>query len=64
MNAKDEMPHNRLQTPVDRDLIRMFLKLTPEARILSNDNAINAIAELRNAFKKQRNAASRSQIAD
>jgi hypothetical protein len=64
MNAKNEMPHHSLQTPVDRDLIRMFLQLTPEARILSNDNAINAIAELRDAFKKQRSAASRSQIAD
>ncbi|MGE0085684.1 MAG: hypothetical protein AB7S75_14845 [Desulfococcaceae bacterium] len=34
---------------VDTGLIAMFLKMSPEERVLSNDNAINAIAELRNA---------------
>ncbi|MDO9262396.1 MAG: hypothetical protein Q7U02_00410 [Desulfosalsimonadaceae bacterium] len=63
MTPKEIMQHTH-QVGVDRDLIRMFLKLTPEQRILSNDNAINAIAELRNAFKKQRISTNRSKGAD
>lgn len=39
---------------VDRGLIAMFLKMTPEQRIVSNDNAIRSILELRDAFKRQR----------
>ncbi|MGE0085685.1 MAG: PocR ligand-binding domain-containing protein [Desulfococcaceae bacterium] len=38
-----------LTSGVDTGLIAMFLKMSPEERVLSNDNAINAIAELRNA---------------
>ncbi len=38
---------------VDTGLIAMFLKMTPEERLQSNDNAINTIMELRNAFKQQ-----------
>jgi len=38
---------------VDRGLIAMFLKMTPEERIQANDNAINAITELRNAFRQK-----------
>ncbi|MGE0087653.1 MAG: hypothetical protein AB7S75_24850 [Desulfococcaceae bacterium] len=34
---------------VDTGLIAMFLKMTPEERLRSNDNAINTITELRNA---------------
>jgi len=32
---------------VDKTLIAMFLKLTPEERIRANDNAINAVRELK-----------------
>jgi hypothetical protein len=39
-------------TRVDRDLIRMFLEMTPEQRIAANDRAVRAIEELRNGFKK------------
>ena len=63
MTPKEDIQHMH-QLWVDRDLIRMFRKLTPEQRILSNDNAINAIAQLRNAFKKQRISANRSKGAD
>ncbi len=36
----------------DKTLIAMFLKLTPEERIRANDNAVNAVRELQNAFKQ------------
>ncbi len=39
---------------VDKTLIAMFLKLTPEERIRANDNAINAVRELQKAFKQRR----------
>ncbi len=32
----------------------MFLKMSPEERLLANDNAARAILELRNAFKQQK----------
>ncbi len=38
---------------VDKSLIRMFLKMTPEERIQANDNAITAFSELKHAFKQQ-----------
>ncbi len=38
---------------IDIGLIVMFLKMTPEERLRANDNAINAIAELRNAFAQK-----------
>jgi hypothetical protein len=40
---------------VDKGLVAMFLKLSPEERLKSNDNAVRAILELRNAFKQQKN---------
>ncbi len=40
---------------VDKGLVAMFLKLSPEERLRSNDNALRAILELRNAFKQQKN---------
>jgi hypothetical protein len=43
---------------VDRDLIRLFLEMTPEQRIAANDNAVRAIEELRNGFRKAESAAS------
>ncbi|MFH0726326.1 MAG: hypothetical protein V2B19_08270 [Pseudomonadota bacterium] len=39
---------------VDKTLIKAFLKMTPEERIRANDKAIQAIMELRDAFKKQK----------
>ena len=49
-----------LQVTVDRGLIEMFLKMTPEERIRSNDNTIRALVELRNGFKKQKTSSFRS----
>jgi hypothetical protein len=50
----------RLQFRVDKGLIKMFLKMTPEERIRSNDNTIRALVELRNAFNKQKPSSFRS----
>ncbi len=50
------------KTPqVDKEQITMFLKMTPEERLKSNDNAINAIAELRNALEQQKTSNRRSE---
>jgi hypothetical protein len=43
---------------VDEGLVAMFLKMSPEERLKSNDNAVRAILELRNAYKHQKNAGS------
>jgi hypothetical protein len=40
---------------VDKSLIRMFLKMTPEERIQANDNAINAISELKTCLPETKN---------
>ena len=37
---------------VDRGLVAMFLKMSPEERIEANDNSVRAILELRDAFRK------------
>ena len=51
MTEIDKKPDQRIG--VDRDLIRMFLKVSPEERIQTNDNSIRAILDLRDAFKKR-----------
>jgi hypothetical protein len=42
------------QSGVDRGLIAMFLKMSPEERLLANDNAVRAILELRDAYRRQK----------
>ena len=39
---------------VDRGLVAMFLKLSPEERLQANDNAARTIQELRDAFQRER----------
>jgi hypothetical protein len=48
---------------VDKGLVTMFLKMTPEERLKANDNAVRAILELRNAYQKQKLNKSRSKRA-
>ncbi|MCK5310604.1 MAG: hypothetical protein KAJ62_00745 [Desulfobacteraceae bacterium] len=38
---------------VDKGLIVMFLKMSPDERLLANDNMIRTIWELRNAYKQR-----------
>ena len=49
-----------MQSGVDKGLIEMFLKMTPEERLRANDNTIRALIELRNAFKKRKTSGLRS----
>ncbi len=39
---------------VDKGLVAMFLKMSPEERLRSNDNAVRTILELRNAYQEQK----------
>lgn len=39
---------------IDKGLVAMFLKLSPEERLQANDNAARTIQELRDAYKQQR----------
>jgi len=39
---------------VDKVLVAMFIKMTPEERLKSNDNAARTILELRNAYQQQK----------
>lgn len=45
---------------VDRGLIAMCRKMTPEERLRANDHAVRTILELREAFKKKKNDTLRS----
>jgi hypothetical protein len=38
---------------VDKDLIALFLKMSPEERLKANDNAMRGILELRDGFEKR-----------
>jgi len=39
---------------VDKGLIAMFLRMSPEERLLANDNAFRTILELRDAYRQQK----------
>jgi len=39
---------------VDKGLVAMFLRMSPEERLRSNDNAIRTILELRNAYQQRK----------
>ena len=39
---------------IDKGLVAMFLKLSPEQRLRANDNAARTILELRNAYQQQK----------
>ncbi len=45
---------------IDKGLVSLFLKMSPEERVLANDNAARAILELKNAFKQQQTDTTRS----
>jgi hypothetical protein len=42
------------QSGVDRGLIAMFLKMSPEERLQANDNAFRTIMELRDVYRRQK----------
>jgi hypothetical protein len=57
MTNKTEISAN---SGVDSSLIAMFLKMSPEDRLKSNDNAVRAILELRDAYEQQKTVKHRS----
>ena len=42
------------QSGVDKGLVAMFLKMSPEERLQANDNALRTILELRHAYRQWR----------
>jgi hypothetical protein len=42
------------QPGVDRGLVAMFLRMSPEERLQANDNAFRTILELRDAYRRQK----------
>ena len=42
------------QPSVDRGLVAMFLKMSPEERLRANDNALRTILELRYAYRQRK----------
>jgi hypothetical protein len=41
-------------TGVDKTLVAMFLRMSPEERLQANDDTARTILELRNAYHKQK----------
>ena len=50
--AKETQTRN--SSGVDKGLVAMFLKMSPEERLRANDNAARAILELRNAYQRRK----------
>ena len=48
------------QSDVDKGLVAMFLRMSPEERLQANDNALRAILELRHAYRKRKSIEHRS----
>ena len=42
------------QSDVDRGLVAMFLRMSPEERLRANDNAFRTILELRDAYRRKK----------
>ena len=49
-------------TEVDKTLVVMFLKMSPEERLQANDNAVRTIMELRHAYQQQRSDRGKSEL--
>ena len=39
---------------VDKGLVAMFLRMSPEERLRANDNALRTILELRHAYRQRK----------
>jgi hypothetical protein len=51
MSAETKMDR---QSGVDRGLVAMFLRMSPEERLRANDNALRTILELRDAYRRRK----------
>jgi len=59
MTAKTK---NKIDSGVDKSLVAMFLKMSPEERLKMNDNSVSTILELRNAYQQQKFYQSRTKL--
>ncbi len=59
MTAKTK---SRNDSRVDKSLVAMFLKMSPEERLRMNDNSACTILELRNAYQQQKFYQSRTKL--
>lgn len=56
---------NKIKSPtVDKGLVAMFLRMSVEERIQANDNAVQTILELRDAYKRKKRIKSESGCSD
>lgn len=53
MQIKEQKGELKTEDGVDKSLVAMFLRMTPEQRIQANDNAARLILELRDAYQRQ-----------
>ncbi|MBW1706847.1 MAG: hypothetical protein JRJ86_17080 [Deltaproteobacteria bacterium] len=42
------------QSGVDKGLVAMFIRMSPEERLRANDNAFRTILELRDAYRQRK----------
>ncbi len=42
------------QSGVDKGLVAMFIRMSPEERLRANDNAFHTILELRDAYRQRK----------
>lgn len=47
---------------VDKSLVTVFLKMTPEERVHANDTAAQVVVEMRHACREQQGAEDRSEF--
>ena len=45
---------------VDKGLVAMFLRMSPDERLFANDNMVRTILELRNAYRQRKTRCIRS----
>lgn len=53
---------NSNDSSVDKSLVAMFLKMSPEERLRMNDNSVSIILELKNAYQQQKLYKSRTKL--
>jgi hypothetical protein len=51
------------QSGVDKGLVAMFLKMSPEERLRANDNALRTILELRDAYRQRKTKERKSKLS-
>ena len=53
---------NRNDSSVDKSLVAMFIKMSPEERLQMNDKSVSTILELRKAYQQQKFDKSRTKL--